>query len=474
MKKVLALLGTALIALLIFSCDMGTSGSDPVNPTEPVETLAVGSLTLTLDDPGVETVADGVTPRAVVTGSSANGATFKRVVSLDTDSVSITIANLLVGDWNIKVKLWDGSEDIVALAYETAVVPEGENVTLSALFWMKDDLAALLDSYYDEAVPVDAHSAISEGLFELMADDEEMALNLLSFADAGNISEIGKYLTFLTDGTSFATVLEEFLSTEIYDGMTTLDILNYLWGGESYEAGYYVSLFSNLLDIIFQEVVGDFTFLFYDLVDVTVSSDTEGFSVGANLPDVETVNFSASSDYSEMAGFEYTWFLNGVQVGTGMSFDMATADCLDGLNYLSAEMTFGVDGTSVILGSDSVVFYSESSVERLTIEGIGFADERLYSAINASPDNDGWIYADQVISLYILSNENIDFSKIEYLVNLEKIVITYGGTFTEDQLTPIFSLNNLTEIEFRYDHPSDELIEIIKAAIPGVTVTLRG
>ncbi len=209
-----------------------------------------------------------------------------------------------------------------------------------------------------------------------------------------------------------------------------------------------------MISEIAADVVGDYEFLLYDLIELDMSHDAD------------TLVFSVSSDYDDAAGLEYSWYLNGVLAGTGASLTLETDDCQTGLNYLSVQLVYG---DTVIVGTDSLSFEKESGVERLKIEDIAFDDNRLDSVVSAI----GYTYADEVTTLALVNYEDMDFTGIEYLVNLTDLYITNGGTFTESQLTPLYSLTNLKVLLFRNDQPDADLLATLKANMPDVTFYLQ-
>jgi len=494
MKKVLILLIAGFLLLPFTGCDTGTSPSNPVNPVQPAEpTLGTGSLVLTIADPGVTPVFDdGNDPYAVITGATSTGATFRWTVTVDESTETLTIGNLEPGTWNIKVKVWDNLysedddddgdgipnmyddtndggdavilEDVVALGYETAVVSADSELSLSVNLYTQDDVNDLLsvsDGVFEtynipEATSEDddVRRALTWGIYALIAYDEEFLLDCLAEATEEELTAAVDYVTSFSDATSLLAELVRFLGeTDEELGTTYLAFLNDVLGLE-YEAANYGTLFAAMISEIAADVVGDYEFLLYDLIELDMSHDAD------------TLVFSVSSDYDDAAGLEYSWYLNGVLAGTGASLTLETDDCQTGLNYLSVQLVYG---DTVIVGTDSLSFEKESGVERLKIEDIAFDDNRLDSAVSAI----GYTYADEVTTLALVNYEDMDFTGIEYLVNLTDLYITNGGTFTESQLTPLYSLTNLKVLLFRNDQPDADLLATLKANMPDVTFYLQ-
>ncbi len=489
MKKALALALAAIMLLLFFGCDTGTS------PGGTEVTLDTGSLTISLADPGVAaSYDDGISPYAVVTGATASGSTFHRQISLDNAKESLTVSNLIPGTYNVKVKVWDNLssedddddgdgtvnfydsddsdgtgepvilEDVIALGYETVSVSADAVATLNVDLYTEDDLKDILsatDGVFDTFdIPEKGWTAFTWGVFSLFAYDEETALEILEEADDSTISEIETYLAFISDSAAAGAFIGETLSEydDVY-GMTYLDMLNDVLG-DIQDADYYVNLFSSMIESVYSAVVGDYQFLFYDFVDLTIS----GLTHGETLAGSDAIALSVSSEYDFSVG-TFSWVLNGSGVGTGDSYSLSPEACAAGLNILSVQYEYA----GVILGAETIVFYRDSEVQRLTVADIPFVDSRLKSVVLAT----GLTYADEVTSIALVNYANLDFNGIEYLVNLDALYITNGGTFTESQLAPLYSLSNLTVLLFRYNQPSAELLAILQANLPNVTIYLQ-
>lgn len=484
MKKVLILLIAGFLLLPFTGCDTGTSPSNPVNPVQPAEpTLATGSLVLTIADPGVNPV-DGNNPYAVITGATATGSTFREELPIPYgDSAFVTVNNLIPGTWNIKVKIWDDLyagddlEDVVALGYETVVVAADDVKVYEAVvnpddvqesdfaLYTQDGINTLLLAVYendpwnisDEGV----QRALTWGVYALMAYDEETFIALLENDDseADELNTLLEMISELSADPSLYSEIVTFLNTvdELLENKSPVTYMNDELG-LSLTADGYISLFSEMLNTVKTDVVGDFNPLYYDLIDLTVS----GLAQGDILSDTDSLSVSVSSDYAAQG--TYTWVLNGSVVGTGSSYTLSGADCVEGLNLLSVQYSY--EGL-VILGSENVVFYRETTVQRLLISDIDFNSDIVKDAALAT----GLAYADDVKIMGIVADENsLDYEGIQYLVNLQSLIIINGGDFSGSDFSAMAGLSNLTTIYFRYDWPFDAVQNEIQSITPN-TVT---
>ena len=485
MKKVLTLLVAGLMFLMFIGCDTGSVGSDPINPTEPVVTLAVGDLTLTLDDPEFDVENEVDSPLAFITGASSNGATFSEELTLENlTGNTLTIKNLLVGDWNIRVQVWE-VDMVTAVAYETAVVVDGVDTALSPELNTFDDVNNILATVYESyniAEDPGKRENLTMSLWVLMNCYENFATEYLEYLSGnaslfGELQDIFLYFLQISDTEILQSRLETLLGE--YDEVleaTYLFILNTTFG-LNMTAAEYVNLFVDMLSTVNTEIVGDYEALFYDLVDVTLVSP-DGFIANGYLPDGDTFAFSVYSDYDSLTGISYVWYLNGNLVGTGSSYNMALADCVTDLNYLSVQFVLSADDGSVILGSDSVAFYKEISSGGDTIGDLAdeFPDTDLYAIILASCNRYYQGASTPVEDIKkldeIMNYPNLNLTGMQNLVNLESLVIVFSNITTESQVAPLLGLTQLKSFVLLENPPVDQAFrDYLEKAFPGCSFT---